>query len=127
MRLLLDSHVVLWWLAGDDALAPSARRAIAGAESDVAVSAASAWELGIKQATGKLSLPPDLEEVLAGQGFRLLEVTFADAAGAAGLPMLHRDPFDRMLVAQARRDGRTLVSADPQVARYDVHVLSAGA
>lgn len=127
MRLLLDTHVVLWWLGGDAALAPGARDAIAGAESDVAVSAASAWELGIKQASGKLRIPDDLAQRLRRDGMRLLDVTFAAAAAAAALPPVHRDPFDRMLVAQAQLGGRTLVTADAQIARYDVHVLPAGA
>ncbi len=100
---------------------------IAAAESDVAVSAASVWELGIKNALGKLTIPPDLMTQLAGNGIRAIDVTVAHGLHAARLPPVHGDPFDRMLVAQAQLEGRSLVTRDAQIARYDVHVLPAGA
>jgi PIN domain nuclease of toxin-antitoxin system len=125
MILLLDAHALLWWLADDDGLAPAARRAIADPMSDVLVSAATVWEIGIKRSLGKLDAPTDVIGGIDKAGFDGLPVTLADADLAAGLPPHHRDPFDRMLVAQASRLGAVLVSRDPAFGPYDVAVLPA--
>lgn len=119
MRLLLDTHVVLWWLMDDDTLSTEVKETI-DTEAEVLISAASVWEISIKQALGKLAGPPDLLDVVASCGLIELPVRSRHVVEAGGLPPLHRDPFDRMLVAQARCDGLTLVSRDPQVQRYDV-------
>jgi PIN domain nuclease of toxin-antitoxin system len=123
--LLLDAHAVLWWLADDPVLAERARSAIADPASDVLVSAATVWEIGIKRALGKLEAPDDLLQAIEGSGFDGLPVTLADADAAAGLPPHHRDPFDRMLVAQAARLGAVIVSRDAAFERYDCDVLPA--
>lgn len=119
MRLLLDTHVVLWWLMDDVTLSPEVKEAI-DTEAEVYLSAASVWEISIKQALGKLAGPSDLLEVVSRCGLMELPIRARHAAEAGGLPPLHRDPFDRMLVAQARCEGLTLLSRDPQVQRYDV-------
>ena len=124
MRLLLDTHALLWWLDDDARLDRSAADAIAEAEL-VAVSAASAWEIGIKQAVGRLSGPDDLSAQLATNGFTELPVTVAHARAAGALPPHHSDPFDRMLVAQSRLEGLTLVTRDARLAEYGIAHLRA--
>jgi PIN domain nuclease of toxin-antitoxin system len=125
-RLLLDTHVWLWWQADDSRLGPTARRYIATAR-EIRFSAASAWEIAIKCAIGKLTLPKnaDIESELERDGFVPLSIEIAHADGVRALPALHRDPFDRLLVAQALAEGLTIVTADPDLARYDVPVVDA--
>jgi PIN domain nuclease of toxin-antitoxin system len=119
--LLLDTHVYLWWLADDASLSEEARRAIADSRSVVHVSAASLWEVSIKEALGRLELDgSDLAEEIVANGFIELPVSAAHARAAAHLPPHHEDPFDRMLVAQARLEGLTLVTVSNQLASYDV-------
>ncbi len=121
MSLLLDTHVVLWWLMDDDTLSTEVKERI-DTEADVLISAASVWEIAIKQALGKLTGPPDLLDIVASSGLVELPIRSRHAVAAGGLPPLHRDPFDRMLVAQARCDELTLMSRDPLVRQYDVQV-----
>jgi PIN domain nuclease of toxin-antitoxin system len=125
VRLLLDTHALLWWLVDDPRLAPEARDAVASPESFVAVSAASAWELSIKRALGRLELPDRLEEQLERAGLSPLPITIAHALHAGRLPRHHADPFDRMLVAQAQLEGLTVVTRDPRIAEYGVSTLAA--
>ena len=124
MRLLLDTHIVLWWLVDDPSL-PEEVNSLLDHEPDVLVSVASLWEIGIKQSLGKIVAPDDLPERVRDSGFRELSIGFAHAIAAGRLPMIHRDPFDRMLVAQARCEGLTLVTRDPWCRRYDVPILPA--
>lgn len=124
MQLLLDTHVVLWALADDARLGAAAKRAITDGENLVFVSAVSAWEITIKRALGKLRAPEDLAAQLGLAHFETLSMTVEHASAVGALPDLHRDPFDRMLVAQARVETLTIVTADPQVRRYDVPTLS---
>jgi PIN domain nuclease of toxin-antitoxin system len=119
MRLLLDTHVALWWLSDDETLAAEVKEAI-DTEAGVFISAASVWEVAIKQALGKLTAPADLLDILGRSGLMELPIRHRHALAAGGLPPLHRDPVDRMLVAQARCEGLTLLTRDPQVQRYDV-------
>jgi len=123
--LLLDTHVLLWWLSSDPSLSPAAREAIARPDADVAVSAASAWEISIKTALGKLTAPGDLEAQLARHRFTPLPITVAHALLAGSLPGHHDDPFDRMLVAQARTERMTLVTRDPRIGLYGVPTVPA--
>jgi PIN domain nuclease of toxin-antitoxin system len=125
VRLLLDTHPLLWWLADDPRLADPARSEIADPANDVFVSAASAWEIAIKAGIGKLSLPHDLEEQLAASSISPLPILVRHALAVRDLPEHHRDPFDRLLVAQARIEDLTIVTADPCIPRYDVSVLPA--
>lgn len=125
MRFLLDSQVLLWWLEDGPRLADDARSTIGSVENDVAFSVASIWELTIKQSSGKLALERDVREAMLAQGFGELPVLGEHALAVRDLPRHHRDPFDRMLVAQARIDGRTLITADRRLAAYGVGVLDA--
>ncbi|MCK6505253.1 type II toxin-antitoxin system VapC family toxin [Myxococcota bacterium] len=122
MRLLLDSHVFLWWKAADPRLSPAMVHAIALAD-EVYVSAATAWELGLKVSLGKLRLPEPVEDGIVAAGFTELPVHFRHTRLATVLPPHHHDPFDRMLVAQALCEGLTLMTHDDKIARYEVAVL----
>jgi PIN domain nuclease of toxin-antitoxin system len=122
VSLLLDTHVILWWLTDDLALSDEVKTRLDD-EPDVYVSPASLWEVTIKQSIGKLSEPIDVAEEIRDSGFRELPITFHHAIAAGRLPLIHRDPFDRMLVAQARCEGLTLASRDPHIQRYDVALL----
>ncbi len=124
MTLLLDTHVLLWWLADDPRLTPAMREAIADPSTSVMVSAASAWETAIKAAVGKLTVPDGLQQELKRQGFDELPVTVEDGLAAGALPRHHSDPFDRMLIAQAARRRFVLVTADRRFVDYDVLTLS---
>lgn len=123
MRLLLDTHVVIWWLLDDPVLSEETNNLI-DTEPAVFVSAATVWEAAIKQACGKLKEPPDLPRRIRHSEFAELPITAEHGLVAGGLPPLHKDPFDRVLIAQARCEGLTLVTADRQIARYGVPVLS---
>jgi PIN domain nuclease of toxin-antitoxin system len=116
--------VLLWWLADDPALSKQARELIAS-EPEVFASAASAWEIAIKRALGKLQAPEELESALEAGGIQRLPIDFEHAAVAGALPRHHDDPFDRMLVAQAQREGLTLLTSDARISRYAVTVLPA--
>lgn len=125
MILLLDAHVVLWWLADDPTLGTSAKSAIADASNDVLVSAASVWEIEIKRALGKLQAPTELLEAIEEAQFDTLPITGVDAERAGRLPPHHRDPFNRMLVAQAHRLEAVIVSRDAAFVAYGIDVLAA--
>jgi PIN domain nuclease of toxin-antitoxin system len=121
-RLLLDTHVFLWWRAEPARLAAPVQAQIATADL-VFVSAASAWEAGIKRALGRLEFPDSLEAGVLASGFEKLHITFSHAERAASLPSHHKDPFDRMLIAQAQAEGLTLVTHDRVLEPYDVEIL----
>lgn len=120
---MLDTHVLIWWDEGQR-LAADARRAIVEADS-VYVSAASAWEIAIKIGLGRLRPTRTVEQAVEESGFLELPVTFRHAERVAGLPPHHRDPFDRMLIAQAEVEELRLVTRDPVFARYAVEVIDA--
>lgn len=122
--LLLDSHVILWWLM-DRPMARDAEAAIADPVSRVTISMASIWELAIKQGLGRLDVPEHYVEVLVAQGAEVLGINLAHTMAYGQLPLLHRDPFDRMLVAQAQVERLTLVTRDEQLMAYDVATLQA--
>jgi len=124
-RLLLDTHVLLWWLEGGDALAAGARAAIGSPESAIYVSAASAWEITLKRAKGRLDSPSDVVDAIDANGFLELPITVSHAQSVGGLPPHHADPFDRILIAQAMLEGLTIVTRDPAFAAYDVPLLDA--
>ena len=124
MRLLLDTHVVLWQLSGERELSQSAVAAIAAAD-DLLFSVVSFAEIGIKAAAGKLVVPPDLKAKITDAGVRSLALSAAHGLAVAQLPTHHRDPFDRLLIAQAMTEGLTLVTADPNFAAYDLPIVAA--
>ena len=124
MSLLLDTHVVLWWLTDDPTLSDDIKARL-DHEPHVYVSAATIWEVAIKQAAGKLLEPSGLPERIRDSGFTPLPIGFEHAIAARRLPQIHRDPFDRMLIAQAQCEDLTLVTRDPHCQKYDVAVLPA--
>ena len=124
MRLLLDTHALLWWLA-DEGLTTQARDAIADPANLVVVSAASAWEISIKKALGKLAAPDDLEQQVQEGGFSPLPISIAHAIAAGQLARHHEDPFDRMLIAQAFAEGLTIVTRDKRFDDCGVALLPA--
>jgi PIN domain nuclease of toxin-antitoxin system len=121
VSVLLDTHVVLWWLTDDSTLTEEVKELI-DTEAEAYVSAASVWEIAIKASLGKLAVPAELGDALAESGLRELPVRSTHAWEAGSLPWLHRDPFDRILVAQARCENLTLLSRDPRIQRYDVPI-----
>jgi PIN domain nuclease of toxin-antitoxin system len=124
LRLLLDTHALLWWLADEELLA-SARAGIADPANSVAVSAASAWEISIKKALGKLVAPDDLEQQILTSGFDALPISITHALAAGQLPRHHDDPFDRMLIAQANVEQMTIITRDRRFGDYGVPVIPA--
>ncbi len=120
MNLLVDTHVLLWWLDDPAQLSEAAGAAIRDGANVVFVSAATVWEIVIKKSLGKLDAPENLDEVLRACRFTPLPVKVAHALAVQSLPMHHRDPFDRMLVAQARTEGMTVVTRDPKLLQYGV-------
>lgn len=124
MNLLVDSHAILWFLSGAVKLRKEARRAIETAERAY-VSAASVWELTVKHERGRLIAPDDLIDRLHDGGFLELALGWEHARVAGRLPTIHRDPFDRMLVAQAIVERLTIVSRDETLSRYDVPIIVA--
>lgn len=121
-RLLVDTHAVLWWLADDPALPDSARELVGDPECELLVSVASLWEIAIKLGSGKLRAPADLPETIREEGFMLMPVEPEDAWAVRDLPEHHRDPFDRMLIAQAINHGLPILTADPRFGEYPVDV-----
>jgi PIN domain nuclease of toxin-antitoxin system len=125
MRLLLDSHVLLWTLAGSSELKSDLKRKIADPRNDVLVSAASVWEIAIKQRLGKLHVPDNWLEAVEASDLAPLSINFVHAIVAGRLPRHHDDPFDRMLIAQAQTEGLVLVTRDPRFAEYAVELINA--
>ena len=125
MNLLLDTHVLLWWLNDASALSEKVRTAIADGKNLVFISAVSVWEIRIKEALNKLKIPANFKSVLADQPFEWLDITHEHAHAIKALPAYHSDPFDRMLVAQAKVEGLTLATRDVHLKKYRVPILAA--
>ena len=123
MRILLDSHALLWWVGDPGKLLPSARLAISDPANTVFASAASVWELGLKVSKGKLRLPDDFGEQLGRNGIEDLAFTILHASESIRLPAIHGDPFDRALVAQCRMESLTLATRDAILAEYGIPIL----
>lgn len=122
MKLLIDTQAIIWWLGADERLSLPARRAISRAGAGSLVSVASIWEASIKRAAGKLE-GPDLLDAVRTAGMPFLPIDEHHAKLAGELPLLHRDPFDRMIVAQSMIEGLSIVTADADIPRYDVRVV----
>ena len=125
MNLLLDTHVLLWWLDDPGLLAEKARNAIAQGDNMVFVSAAVAWEIAIKKALGKLEAPDDLQEAMAAERFLPLPITIPHALAVTSLPAIHQDPFDRIQIAQARLENLILVTRDGFIQQYAISSMRA--
>ena len=123
MNLLLDTHILLWWLEDNPELPPAVKRHIASRENMVFLSAAVLWEIRIKEALGKLEVPPDFQAILDRQPFEKLPIKLEHAQAIKNLAPHHRDPFDRMLIAQAATEGLTIATHDPIFEKYSVPLL----
>jgi PIN domain nuclease of toxin-antitoxin system len=128
MKVLIDSHVFLWWVLEEPRLTPAMREIISDGTNEVLFSAASAYELAYKADDGRLTLPEGahayITDRLDANGFDPLPIDVGHALAAASLPRIHRDPFDRLLIAQAQREGIPILTADPVIARYDVETIT---
>jgi len=125
MRLLLDTHALIWALGEPSKLSPGSRRLIEDPSNEIFVSAASLWEIAIKADSGKLQVPDDLERAIFAVGFQPLEIRFPHVRRLRGLPTHHRDPFDRILVAQAMHENLSIATRDGRISSYDVRVVEA--
>lgn len=123
MKLLLDTHAALWWLGGDERFGETAARQLTDETNQVLLSAAVVWEVAIKRSLGKLKAPEDLVPTLLGAGAQALAINLDHAAAVEHLPWHHRDPFDRMLVAQASIEGAAIVSGDDALRPYEVTLI----
>ena len=123
MRLLLDTHAALWWLSADTRFGDEAAGHVSDDTNQVLLSAAVVWEVSVKRSLGKLTAPPDFVAAMSSAGVQPLAVTIEHAAAVEGLPWHHRDPFDRMLVAQAGVERTAIVSRDPAFRPYAVEII----
>jgi len=121
---VLDIHVLLWWLTGQP-LTPAATAAIIDPSQDVYISVVTGWEIAIKSSQGNLTIDGDLTEEIYANGFDFLPVRWSHASQVGTLPSHHRDPFDRMLIAQCQSEGFTLISRNLEIAKYEVDLLVA--
>lgn len=126
MRALLDTHAFLWWISDDVRLSERCRAIISDGANEVLFSAVSAWEIAVKAGIGRLAVPGDLENYVVEQvsrnRFELLPISIAHALRVSRLPHHHKDPFDRMLIAQAQVEKVTILTGDAQIARYPIRV-----
>jgi PIN domain nuclease of toxin-antitoxin system len=123
MRLILDTHVLLWWREAARPLSRRARAEIADGSNEILVSVASLWEITIKRSLGKLTFPDDLEAVIAEERLGLLSISFQHLRTLDSLPHLHRDPFDRLLLAQSLAERLPIVSNDRRFAAYGATLI----
>lgn len=123
MRLLLDSNAFLWWVTNSHRLSAMAREAITDDTNAILVGVGSLWELAIKRSIGKLDFPHDFRAVLSDEAFELLPINFEHLCVLEALPLHHRDPFDRLLIAQAIAENIAVVTTDSRFGRYDVRVF----
>lgn len=123
MKLLLDTHAALWWLVGDERFGEQAERCLTDADNQVLLSAAVVWEVAIKRSLGKLEAPDDFAPTLLGAGAQPLGISLDHAASVEHLPWHHRDPFDRLLIAQAGVERAAVISSDKAFLPYDVPLI----
>lgn len=124
-RLLLDTQVLLWWLGADPSLGRKAKAAIMDGHNEVYVSAASTWEISIKKMLGKLAAPDNMDAIVQEENFLELPISLYHGQTAGMLPMFHRDPFDRMLIAQAQAEGLMIVTSDGHFLKYGIRIMDA--
>ena len=125
MNLLLDTCVLLWWLDDPDLLSEGASTAIKEPDNEIIVSVVLVWEVAIKKALGKLETPENLKEMIADSGFELIPIDYEHAWQVKDLPFHHKDPFDRLLVTQAKVEHLTIVTRDPKLKPYNIPILEA--
>ena len=124
-RILLDTHALIWWFDGDEKLGLNAREQISNPDNDIYVSAATVWEMSIKQQMGKLVAPEDIESKVEHAGFSSLPISLFHGQQAGRLPFHHKDPFDRMLIAQAQAEGLQILTKDEQFRDYGIRLINA--
>lgn len=124
-RLLLDTQVFLWWLENSQSLGAKAKEAIKNGRNEVYVSAATTWEISIKKALGKLQAPGDMDTIVEEERFLKLPISLYHGQMAGFLPSIHRDPFDRILIAQAQAEGLMLITSDGNFSRYGIRIMDA--
>lgn len=117
---LLDTHIILWWVTDPEKISLSTRKIIENKKNSLFISAASIWEMGIKKSIGSLDYPESLIHVLTRSGFKTIPITPEDAMSAANLPMIHKDPFDRMLIIQAKIRNYIIITNDKNISQYPV-------
>ncbi len=120
MRYLLDTHVILWWLTDPEKISKKAQKIIRDRSNEIFCSSVSFWEIAIKKSIGRLTLPHNLLEMIAIEGFGILPIMPEEALGVADLPMIHADPFDRLLVMQAKLHDLVIVTRDEKIMEYPV-------
>ena len=125
-RFLLDTHVLLWWLDDSAELGPRCKELIADQRNQIYISAATTWEISIKKGLGKLEAPDDIDSIVEDEGFSKLPISLYHGQLAGSLPMLHRDPFDRMLIAQAQAEGLILMTSDSNIGQYNLCLRNSG-
>ncbi len=125
MQYLLDTHVLLWWLATPKKIKAKAQKIIKDASNDVFLSTASFWEMAIKKSIGRLTLPHNLIEAVFIEGFKILPIMPEEALGIADLPLIHTDPFDRLLIMQAKFHDLVLITNDSKITEYPVVTIEA--
>ncbi len=123
MKLLLDTHILLWWLSQNQKLLPTEKEIITDPDNLILISAATAWEIVVKKMIGKLEAPDDLPAALAANNFLELPITIKHSQKLYQLPLHHQDPFDRIMVAQAMSEDLTFMTRDPKIALYDIKTL----
>ena len=124
-RYLLDTHTFLYCLFGVDKLSPGCKDIITDPENDIFVSSVNLWEISIKKSIGKLQAPEDMVSIVEEKGFLGLPISLEDGQSIIDLPLLHKDPFDRMLIAQAKNNKLTIITNDKVIPTYDVKTMSA--
>lgn len=120
MNLLLDTHIILWWLNDDEKLSGKHRKLISRPKNNCYISSATIWEISIKAALGKLEISSSYRAELEEEGFLELPVNWQHAEAVRNLPLIHKDPFDRLLIVQAQIEGLCLLTADDQIQKYDI-------
>lgn len=125
MNYLLDTHIVLWWLTEPEKLAIKTQKIIKNKAENIFISSISFWEMAIKQSIGKLNLPTNILELLTSEGFVIMPVTAKECLAVADLPMLHSDPFDRLLIVQAKLNDLVIITRDEKMTLYPVVTLNA--
>jgi PIN domain nuclease of toxin-antitoxin system len=125
MQYLLDTHVILWWFTTPKKISAKARKIITDKENNIFISSVSFWEMAIKKSLGRLTLPHNLIEAVAAESFKILPIMPEDGLGVADLPMLHSDPFDRLLIIQAKLNDMVIITKDSQISKYPVITIDA--
>ncbi|MBS0633997.1 MAG: type II toxin-antitoxin system VapC family toxin [Verrucomicrobia bacterium] len=125
MNYLLDTHVLLWWLTNPEELSQKAHKIIADKDNSISVSCVSLWEMSIKKSLGRLNLPLNILEIMHNEGFKILSIGPEEALGISDLPFIHQDPFDRMLVMQAKMHDFVLITRDTHIMKYPVVTIKA--